>query len=259
MTEADRSGPVPVVVINESCARRFWPGEDPIGAQVRFEGRSGQLPWHTDVGVVADLPMRGVGQGRRVPGLYAPLDPAAHTRVNLLLRTAGDPAALVLPLRNLLKELAPDQPFKAVLTLQQAIDQRLLLIRLISGLALVFGLTGGLLAALGVFGVTAFFVEQRQREFGIRMALGARSAQILRLVLRRGLGQLAPGLLIGLALGWALNIPLQRLPMFRAVARADAGILLLVAGALTASVLLACWLPAYRAAKANPLEALRAE
>ena len=259
LTETDRAGAAPVVVINESCARRFWPGEDPLGQQVRFESMEGRQPWHTVVGVVADLPMSGVGKERHTPGLYAPLDLATSSRIHLLLRTTGDPVALVLPLRNLLKELAPDLPFKSVLTLQQAIDQRLLLIRLISGLALVFGATGGLLAALGVFGVTAFFVEQRQREFGIRMALGAQSGQILGLVLRRGLGQLALGLLIGLALGWALNLPLQRLSMLSAIARADAGILLLVAGVVTASVLLASWLPARRAAKVDPLEALRAE
>jgi predicted permease len=260
LTEADQSAAAPVVVINESCARRFWPGEDPVGKQVRFEGQIGKLGWHTVVGVVADLPMKGVGKERHLPGLYVPLDLAEPPRaMHLLLRTAGDPLALGLPLRGILKELAPDQPFKAVQTLQQSIDQRMLLIRLLCGLALVFGVAGGLLAALGIFGVMAFFVEQRRREFGVRLALGALPGQILRLVLRRGLGQLTMGLAIGLTLGWALNRPLGNLAVLRAITQADASIFLLVAGVVTASVLLACWLPARRAAKVDPLEALRAE
>jgi predicted permease len=261
LTDADVATGDAVAVINESCARRYWPGADPIGQLVRTEGRSiSREPWRRVIGVVPDLPMLGVGMEPHTPGIYVPLDLATMSRINLLLRTSGDPAGLVNPLRDILRDLAPDQPFKSVLTLQQAIDQRLLLIRILCGMALVFGATGGLLAALGIFGVMAFFVEQQRREFGVRLALGARPAQILGLVLHRGLGQLAIGLTIGLVLGWALNWPLQNsVSAFRAIAHLDAGILLLAATVVTASVLLACWLPARRAAKVDPLEALRSE
>jgi ABC-type antimicrobial peptide transport system permease subunit len=112
---------------------------------------------------------------------------------------------------------------------------------------------------VGIFGVTAFLVERRRREFGVRLALGASPQMILGLVLRRGLWQLGLGLTAGLALGWALNRPLQSIPMLRTIARADAGDFLVVAAVIVASVLLACWLPARRAARVDPVEALRAE
>jgi len=258
-TAADRSGSAPVVIVNESFARRYWPGGNAVGQRCRFEDTENTPQWHTVIGVVADLPMAGVAIDRHELGVYLPLHETGATRINLLLRTAGNPLVLVRPLQQLLQELAPDQPFQSMLTLEALIDQRLRLMRLFGALALVFGATAALLAAVGIFGVTAFLVERRRREFGVRLALGASPQMILGLVLRRGLWQLGLGLTAGLALGWALNRPLQSIPMLRTIARADAGDFLVVAAVIVASVLLACWLPARRAARVDPVEALRAE
>ncbi|MEO7412174.1 MAG: ADOP family duplicated permease [Opitutaceae bacterium] len=258
-TPADATGAEPVVVINESAAKHFRAGEDPIGELLRIEERNGPPVWRTVVGVVPDLPVQGVEQGQGEPGIYVPVAVAETFRLHFLLRTSVDARTLVTPVRKILRELAPDQSFKALRTLEQSIDERLRMIRLLSGFALVFGVAGGLLAAVGTFGVVGFFVEQRQREFGVRLALGARPAQIVRLVLHRGIVQLALGLALGLFLGWALNTPFARLPMLRAIARADAPIFVTVTAVVAASVLLACWLPARRAARVDPMVALRCE
>jgi ABC-type antimicrobial peptide transport system permease subunit len=158
-----------------------------------------------------------------------------------------------------LHELVRDQPFRSLVTLEALIDERLRLARLISTLALVFGVAAAVLAAVGMFGVTAFGVESRRREFGVRMALGALPIEIAALVLRRGLWHLGVGLVAGLGLGWALNRPLQAIPVLRTIARDGATDYALVVIVVVASVLLACWLPARRATRVNPVEALRAE
>jgi predicted permease len=258
-TAADRPESEPVVMVNESFAARMWPGESALGRRCRFEDAENAPRWHTVVGVVPDLPMAGVGRERNVAGAYLPLHETGASRIAVLLRAAGDPLALAPPLRERLNNVAPDQPFRTLLTLDALIEQRLLLARLISTLALVFGLAAALLAAVGIFGVTAFGVESRRREFGVRMALGAMPYGIAGLVLRRGLGQIGIGLAAGLALGWALNRPLQSIPVLRTIARDSAADYSLVALVIVTSVLLACWVPVRRATRVNPVEALRAE
>jgi putative ABC transport system permease protein len=141
----------------------------------------------------------------------------------------------------------------------EAVSGELRILRLLGRLALIFGASGMFLAVLGIFGVQAFFVESRRHEFGVRIALGARPAQIVGPVMRRGLVQLAIGLAAGLAGGWGLNRLLQATPLLRAVTQIDASVVFVVGSGLGVAVLLACWLPARRAAKVDPIVALRAE
>jgi predicted permease len=257
--ESDRESGPPIAVVNESFARRFWPGEDPIGKLCQIEDAESEPQWRTVVGVVPDLPVAGIARGRHEPGVYLPLHESSARRVNLLLRTAGSPLAYSTSVQQLLGEVAPDQPFQSLLTLDKLIAQRLRLPRLMTALAFAFGITGGVLAAVGVFGVTAFFVEQRWRELGVRVALGATPRQIGALVIGRGVWQLAIGLAGGLALGIALMKPVQAIPVFQTIAAMHATDLAAVSGLMVVTVLLACWLPARRATKVNPVEALRAE
>jgi ABC-type antimicrobial peptide transport system permease subunit len=149
--------------------------------------------------------------------------------------------------------------YLGVQPLRSAIDAQLQILRLLSGLAAVFGGCGVLLAALGIFGVQAFFVESRRREFGVRLALGARPAQLVRDVLRRGAAQLALGAPLGLVGGWALVRVLRGTTLLSPVAKIDAGACAMVAGVLGLAVLFACWLPARRAAKVDPMVALRCD
>jgi predicted permease len=253
-------GAARVVLVNESAARRYWPGADPLGRRVRYEDADGLGDWSTVVGIVPDLPLSRRSWELHTPGIYAPLDPTAATDATLLVRTAGDPATLVGPVRRVLQELAPDAVFYlGVQPLRSAIDAQLQILRLLSGLAAVFGGCGVLLAALGIFGVQAFFVESRRREFGVRLALGARPAQLVRDVLRRGAAQLALGAPLGLVGGWALVRVLRGTTLLSPVAKIDAGACAMVAGVLGLAVLFACWLPARRAAKVDPMVALRCD
>jgi putative ABC transport system permease protein len=258
-TAADRAGSEPVVIVNESFARRYWPNQDPIGQRCRFEDSENTPRWHTVIGVVDDLSMGGVTNARNEPGVYLPLYETSASRVNVLLTGGTDPHVYIQPLQQLLHRLAPDQPFQSILTLDALVDRRLQLPRVISTIAAVFGMTAALLAAVGIFGTTAFLVERRRREFGIRIALGAPLHRILTLVLRRGAVQLMLGLPLGLVLGWVLTLPLQHLPVLRAIAHVDPSDLAIGAVALSAGVLAACWLPARRATAIDPAEALRAE
>lgn len=258
-TPADRAGSEPVIIVNESFARRYWPHQDPIGQRCRFEDAENTPRWHTVIGVVDDLSMGGVAADRHEPGVYLPLYETSASRINVLLTGGSDPRVYVQPLQQLLHRLAPDQPFQSILTLDVLIDRRLHLPRVIATIAGVFGASAALLAAVGIFGTTAFLVERRRREFGIRLALGAPLHRILTLVLRRGVIQLALSLPLGLAVGWALSLPLQHLPGLRAIARVDPSDLAIVATVLSTGVLAACWLPARRATAIDPAEALRAE
>lgn len=253
-------GAAPVVAVNESAARRYWPDADPVGRRVRYENTEGLGDWHTVVGVVPDLPLPRRSWELHAPGLYSPLDLAVPADATLLVRVAGDPAALALPVRRVLHELAPDRVFHlGVQPLTAAIDSQLQILRLLSGLAAVFGGCGVLLAALGIFGVQAFFVESRRREFGVRLALGARPAQLLALVFQHGAWQLALGAPLGLAGGWALVRVLRGTTLLSPVAEIDAAACAIAASVLLAAVFLACWLPARRAAKVDPMVALRCE
>jgi len=253
-TPADRDGAPRVAIINAALARRFFPGEDPLGKRIDMSWKSSG--WQEIVGVVGDVRHDGLDLPV-TPTVYVPFLQAPDTAMTLVARTAGDPMGQVGAIRAQVAALDPNQPLSQVRTMErlvaESIGPRRFSLSLIGG----FALAALLLAAIGIYGVIAYSVSQRIHEIGIRMALGARHADVLRLVLGQGLRLVMAGLVVGLAAA----IPLARaLSSFLFGVRPTdpltfAGIPLLLAGV----ALLASYLPARRAARTDPLTALRVE
>ena len=258
----DRAGQPKTMIVSETFARKFFPGQDPVGKLVDDpDGTGRNAPPVRIVGVVADTRNEPPGDGVELSGLPQVYANAAQNDVperTLVLRVrSGDPLALAEPARRAVLSLDPELPVARVSTMQGKIaaefsSQRLILILLLSFAALAL-----LLASLGLYGVMALGVAQRTRELGVRLALGAQRASVLRLVL----GQSARLVGIGLALGLAAALGAGRLlaSIVYGVSAADAEILLLTALALGAVGMLASYLPARRATRIDPLTALREE
>jgi putative ABC transport system permease protein len=244
-----------VVIVTDSMARRFWPGQDPVGARIKV-GPAQFNPWLTVVGVVKDV--RQVGLDSDIGfAMYEPLAQRPRLSLDVAVRSAGDPAALLASVRAELHRLEPALLIDQVETMSQRIGEsvaprrlNLVLFALFSGMALV-------LASVGLYGVVAYAASQRTREFGIRMALGARSADVLKLVLGQGLKLALAGVAIGVVASLALARFLASL-LFH-VEPADPLTIAAVAVLLTLVALAACWLPAHRATRVTPTMALRSE
>lgn len=245
-----------VVLVNQHLARRLWGDESPVGKRLRF-GRGDDL--REVVGVVRDGKYFLLGEERR-PFVYTPLAQHYAAAASLHVRSERAPLALVPALRQALAELDPHLPIYNVRTMDEHLRQSalaLMPLRAAATLAGVQGLLGLALAVMGIYGVVAYAVSQRTREIGIRMALGAQRFDVLRLVVREGWHLTLIGLGIGLALALALATGLSRLlyglnpmnlPVFAAVLTLLAGV-----------ALLACYVPARRALRIHPVEALRNE
>ena len=259
-SEAQGAGPQ-VVVVSESLARRLWPGESAIGRRLRDllpTNKPGQRnPWLTVVGVAPDLPLRGVLHPRLTPGYNVPFGQRMPEQITVLVSVTGDPSLLAKPLRDVVRALAPDVPVDGVQSVQDGAAQLLAFFRSIGVIAFAFGLGSLFLAATGVHGTVAFTVQQRAREFGIRFALGAVRRDILVLLVRQTSVQLLIGLSGGLALGWILPRVVRAQP--RLVSAIEPWHAALAVGVVSLTAFIAVWLPTRRAAKMNPVDALRAE
>jgi predicted permease len=256
----DTAAGAPVVIVNRSFAAKEWPGQDPLGRQIRLASAPGEKekPWRTVVGVVADAQMASLGGGDTIgpQGFYLPLAQDCPARVSIIVRTRqGAPAALTETVRAAVTDLDRDLPLYFVLTMDGVLDKARFFPNLFGSLFAILGVSALLLASVGIYGVISFSVSQRTQEIGIRMALGAGKRTVLRLILRRGMTQLAAGLACGLLLAW---------PATRLIAVVLVGIephdpltYGTVAAVLTVVSFLACWIPAQRAAGTDPLVAIR--
>jgi predicted permease len=240
-----------VAVVNETFAKHFWPGKDPIGRTLH----DGKITV-TIVGVARDAKYSSLNEAP-MPYIYLPLAQNWRPEVNLLVRTTGDAAALTPVIRDAVRATDPLLPVPAVLTMEAATSVALLPQRVAAAVTAVMGLLGLLLATAGLYGVIAYSVSQRTREIGVRMALGADRANVMRLVLRDGVRIIAIGLAIGLALSAAAARAMT--PFLFGVSATDALVFAIVPVALGAVALLASYVPARRAASTDPLTALRAE
>jgi putative ABC transport system permease protein len=248
-----------VAIVSRSLAERFWPGQNAVGKRVRRVFGGQQMPWITVVGVVEDVRYRGLN--RQMSDFYLPFkqNPLAEyvTYQDLVIHTASDPLALVKPVREMVRALDPSQPIGSAMSLERLVDEALAGPRF---LLLLMGIFGGLalcLAAVGIYSLLSYTVNQRSHEIGIRMALGARRRQVLRMVLAQGLKLTSIGLAVGLLASIALTRFMESL-LFE-VSILDPLTFVSVPIFLATLGLLATSLPAFRATRSDPMKVLRHE
>ncbi len=264
---SDAAGAHRVALVSRRTADALWPGKDPLGRRLWLSIGWDEDDWAEVVGVVGDVQYTGLETGESAEGeggpevvgdVYVPyaqvpgLDSAY-----LLVRTAGDPEALAPGLRQRVREVDPSLPVFDVMSLGERVDRAYSELRFSASCLAAFGLAALLLAALGVYGVMAYSVSERTAEMGVRMSLGARPADIARMVLGDGLALAAVGLALGLGAALALGRVLRH--QLVGVAPSDPVALAGAAAVLLGAALLAAWLPARRAARLDPTDAIRRE
>jgi putative ABC transport system permease protein len=256
-TERDRTDAPPVCMVDETFVAKQFPGEDPLGKRVKFGGLDDKgNPWMEVVGVVAHVKNYGVDQESRVE-LYLPYLQNSAGSLTLLVHTDGDPARLGTSLRSAVSAADPGLPVFSLRTLEELMAERTAQRRLAVILISVFAALALLLAAVGIYGVMSYAVTQQTQEIGIRMALGAERDHILRMVLRHGTLMSLAGVGIGLTVALGLARLITSL-LFQTSA-ADPPTFSIVPVLLVAVALVACYVPARRATRVDPMVALRYE
>jgi predicted permease len=254
LTRADRLGAQKVVLVSESAARRYWPGQDPIGRPVSV----GQGGFYEDTayvaGVVGDV-RYGTLDSLPKPDVYLSYYQSPRGRMMMFVRTAGDPQSIVGAARREIESLAPGVPLYDVRPMTERVADAMGYARFSAFLLAAFAAVALALAALGTYGVISFGVSQRRKEIGVRVALGATRRSVVRLVVGQGVTLAVVGSAIGLAGALAATRLLRS--MLYGVEPSDPVTLVLIVALLVAAVILASWLPARRAAGVDPAEALR--
>ena len=259
--ETDQAGGRRVAVVDEVLAKKYWPGQDPIGKRVGFQSRGDSVAWLDIVGVVGHV-MQNSPTDDEHTQLYQVFAQAPFTQVGLAVRTRGDPLSLVPAIRRLVLSIDPQQPIFDVKPMEERVSGSSAQPRFLS---LLLGLFAGLaatLAAVGIYGVMSYTVAQQTRELGIRLALGAESGSVLRLVLNRGLVLAGLGIGIGVAGAYALARVVASKVLEKTLyqtSAADPAVFVVVALGLVAVAFAATWVPARRAMRVDPVVALRAE
>ncbi|HEX8501292.1 MAG TPA: ABC transporter permease [Pyrinomonadaceae bacterium] len=256
IAEADAKDAPKVTVVDERLAREYWPGESPLGKRVRFGPPESNEPWHTVVGVVGGVRHERPDAATRM-SVYVPYQQIPVREMTLAVRTGGDPAGLAVAVRSQVRGLDPDQPVTDVRTMGEVITSAIWQPRLHAILFGVFAAVALALASVGIYGVMSYAVTQRTHEIGIRIALGAKPRDILRLVVGHGLALTLVGIALGAASAFALTRVMTSL-LFE-VSPADPATFAANVALLTAVSLVACYIPARRATRVDPLVALRYE
>jgi putative ABC transport system permease protein len=256
-TDADKKGASPVALVNQMLAQKFFPREDPIGKRFIFGHPSAKKPgWTTIVGVVGNTKLYGLANPARLE-VYVPLQQYPQNDMNLVVKSAVNPSALISEIRGAVASIDKGQPIFAISTMKQLVsdssaERRITLVLLgaFSGLALV-------LAAIGIYGVLSYSAAQRTHEIGIRMALGAQKRDVLRVVLGQGMTLAAIG--VGIGIVAALGLTRLMASLLYGVKPTDPLTFTAVSFILGGVALAACYIPARRAASVDPIEALRYE
>jgi putative ABC transport system permease protein len=248
----------PAVIINQTMARGFWPGDlsQAIGRRILLGAPRPGAPWLTITGVVGDVRNSGL-DAEPIPQMYVPIDQTPAHSMALVVRTARNTGSLISAIRAQLFSIDPNQPLYDVKTMEQRVESTVAQPRFQTVLLGAFGVSALILAAIGIYGVIAQSVIDRTHEIGIRMALGARPGVVLRSVIWEGL---AMGL-GGVGLGLAATLPLAHFlaSLLYGISALDAGTFLIASLVLMVVVLAASYVPARRAAKLDPVAALRWE
>lgn len=261
LSDDDTMGRQDVGLINEAMAARYWPNGNALGGRFRM-GNSPQSPWVTVVGIVGNVRHNSVtGQVKplfyRALGQFHQSAGRPQRTMSLIVKTTGNPTAIVSNVRAEIRRLDPSLPVAAVQTMQDVVNHSIATQRLTGWLLSVFASLALALAAVGIYGVLSFVVSQRRQEIGIRMAIGADRGQVLGMILRNGLSLALFGLIAGLAASAALSRFIASL--LHGVSPIDPVTFGLVAVVLVVVAVGACLLPALRATRVNPVSALRAE
>ncbi|MGD8321460.1 MAG: FtsX-like permease family protein, partial [Gemmatimonadota bacterium] len=250
----------PVAIVNETFVRRVLGDRDPLGARVRIGRTDSSEPWLRIVGVVPDVHVGGgvggLGDDRR-PAQYLYVTPATVPAGGMWVaaRTNGPPVALAPRIRSIVTELDPNLPVDELQSMPDAIEEATWAFGLFGSLFTIFGVAALFMASVGLYGVMAFSVAQRRQEIGVRMALGASRRDILGMVLNEGTLQLGIGTGLGLLLGYGLAKPLSFVTY--GVSLADPFLYLFILGTLGVVGLIACFVPARSATRADPVLAMR--
>jgi putative ABC transport system permease protein len=254
--QRDSAGTAAVAIISESLAQHLWPGTPAVGHRLQIAESGSPTEWITVVGVVGNVRHEVYDRAFRSI-LYRPLAQAPETAMDFALRTSADPHSLMPTVRSTVAEIDPAQPISVFQTMTEKIQQQASALQFVSVLMGVFGLVAVLLSAAGIYGLIAGSVADRRREIGIRMALGARPRQVLLMVVKLSFSLVAVGGAIGLAAGFALAQLLSS--MLYGVHSWDPAVYLFVPVLLIVITLFATFVPAIRAARVDPMVALRYE
>jgi putative ABC transport system permease protein len=255
LTVQDNENAPLVVLISETMAHKIWPGADPIGKRVRFynSNPAEQRPWRTVVGVVRDVKQYGLDTAGPM-AMYETLTQFPTNAVTLIVHTRVEPSAMVAAVRHEILALDKDQAVFNIATMEQLVSDSISLRRFSMFLLGLFAGVALILSAIGIYGVLAQSVSQRTHEIGIRMALGAQTRDVLQLIVRHGMSLTVIGIAIGLAGAFALTRLLASL-LF-GVGATDPATFLWISVLLAAVSFFACYLPARRAARLDPIKAL---
>ncbi|MEA2205261.1 MAG: putative transport system permease protein [Blastocatellia bacterium] len=255
ISDADTKDAPFVALINRTMADEYWPNQNPLGKRVRFAGGSdNSQPWRTIVGVVNDVSQYALDQ-KPPKQLYLPHAQFPTSTNTIVVKTTGDPMSVVGAVRKEILAVDKDQAVFQITTLNELLGESILVRKFFMLLLSVFAGLALVLAAVGIYGVMSYAVTQRTQEIGIRMALGAQAGDVLKLIVKNGLTLAAIGIALGLLAALGLTRLMQQL-LF-GVSATDATTFAGVSAALVMVVLLACYLPARRATKVDPLVALR--
>jgi predicted permease len=255
-TQQDNAQSMPVAIVNESFASSYFAGESPLGRRVRIGDSESEEPWLTIVGVAPDMYLSGP-ENENPEGLYVPFHQSPDEWVGIAIRTAGDPLAITPEVRDIVASIDNNMPIYFIDSLAGWVNQGTWFIRVFGTIFMIFGGVALFLASVGLYGVMAFSVEQRTKEMGVRMALGAQGPDVLRLIIRQGVIQVTIGLVLGLGLAVLLSRGMDIL-LF-GVEPLDPTTFLVIILVLAGTGLLASLIPARRATRVDPVIALRYE
>ena len=256
LEERDALEQAPVVVVSQSFARRFFPGEDPIGKFVKAGADDAKSPWAKIVGVVGDIKY-GVFETQIAPPIYFPYRQAPQAFTYMAIKTERDPNAFVTAVHREIAAVDPDLPVSEFFTLQKVFSDQVLGLSYVAVMLTVMGIIALVLAAVGVYGVMAYSVAERTQEIGVRVAMGAQPRDVLRLIMSRGILITSVGLLIGLPLAWGLAQLMASL--IYGVSAGDVTTFAAITLLMGAITLVACYVPTRKAMSVDPIIALRYE